>query len=116
MDILVTHLQSLIGDLSRVLDDGSPSVESLDALSIKAERVHRLMATLVDAVPGMENNLPLIESVVSTLSSIAGGSHSDHRSCAFSVPTFISGERGRPRLVISRDMLENLLEKPLQCS
>ena len=109
MDILVTHLQCLIGDLSRVLVDGSPSVESLEALSIKAERVHHLMATLVDIVPRMENNLPLIESVVSTLSSIAGGSHSDHHSCGFSVPTFISGERGRPKLVISRDMLENLL-------
>ena len=36
MDILSTHIQILIGDLSRLLDDGSPSQESAEALMIKA--------------------------------------------------------------------------------
>ena len=77
MNILSTHIQILIGDLSRVLDDGSPSQESAEALTVKAECVYHLMATLVDVVREIESNLPLIESV--TLNNVVlmiTGSHS----------------------------------------
>ena len=113
MDILSTHIQILIGDLSRVLDDGSPSQESAEALMIKAERVHHLMATLVDVVPGMESNLPLIESVISSLSnviSLTAGSHADeYNSYGYSAPRFTSGGRGRPKVEIPRNTLEYLI-------
>ena len=111
MDILSTHIQILIGDCTRVLDDGSPSQESAEALIIKAKRVHHLMVTLVDVVPGMESNLPLIESVISSLNNVLliTGSHSDHHNYGYSAPRFISGVRGRPTVVIPRDMLEYLI-------
>lgn len=110
MDIFSTHIQILIGDLSRVLDDGSPSQESAEALMIKAERVHHLMATLVDVVPGMESNLPLIESVISSLSnviSLTAGSHADEYN-GYSA-RFTSGGRGRPKVEIPRNTLEYLI-------
>ena len=39
MELLSTRIQVLIGDLSRMLDNGSPSPESAEALLIKAEHV-----------------------------------------------------------------------------
>ena len=109
MDILSTHNQILIRDLSRVLDDGSPSQESAEALIIKAERVHHQMVTLVDVVPGIESNLPLIESIISSLNNflLTTGSHSEHHNYGYSAPWFIS--MGRPKVVIPRDMLEYLI-------
>lgn len=111
MDILSTHIQIHIGDLSRVQDDGSPSQESAEALMIKAERV---MATLVDVVPGMESTLPLIESVISSLSnviSLTAGSHADEYNSyyAYSAPRFTSGGKGRPKVEIPRNTLEYLI-------
>ena len=44
--------------------------DSVEAL-VKAERVHYLMAALVDVIPGMDASLPLIESVVTSLNGIA---------------------------------------------
>ena len=107
MDVLSEHLTSLIRSTSRVLDDGSLGQDSVEALGVKAERV---MAALVDVIPGMYANLPLIESVITSLngivSSIAGCNSSSY---AFSAPRFISGERGRPRVIISQEMLEYLI-------
>ena len=63
------------------------------------ERVHHLMVTLVDVVPGMESNLPLIESVISSLNNVllTTGSHSDHHNYGYSAPRFISG--GSPKVL-----------------
>ena len=36
-------------------------LNSIEALVTKTERLHRLMTALVDLIPGMETNLPLIE-------------------------------------------------------
>ena len=105
---------SLIGCISRVLDDHSANQESIEAIAVKAERVHYLIVALVDVIPGMDTNLPLIESVIASLSNITSfiTVDSDSSSCdsfAFSAPRFISGERGRPRVVISREMLDYLI-------
>ena len=70
MDILSEHLASLIESISRVLDDGAVDQDSVEAL-VKAERVHYLMAALVDVIPRMDASLPLIESVVTSLNGIA---------------------------------------------
>ena len=82
MDVLSEHLASLIRSTSRVLDDGSIGQDSVEALGVKAERVHYLMAALVDVIPGMDANLPLIESVITSLngivSSIAGYNSSSY--------------------------------------
>ena len=70
------------------------------------------MATLVDVVPGMESNLPLIESVISSLNNVlllTAGSHSDHDNYGYSAPRFISGGRGRPKVIIPCNMLEYLI-------
>lgn len=109
MDILLEHLQSLIRDLSRVLDDGSPSQESIEALVVKAERVQYLITTLVDISVGMDANLHLIETVISSLDALVTHYSDISQNCAFSAPRFISGERGRPRVVISQEMLEYLI-------
>lgn len=39
MELLTTRIQIPIGDLSSLLDNGSPSPESAEALLIKAEHV-----------------------------------------------------------------------------
>ena len=112
MDILSTYIQILIGDLSRVLDDASPSQESAEALMIKAERVHHLIAILVHVVPGMESNVPLIESVISSLNnviSLTSGSHADNSYYGYSAPRFTSGGRGRPKIEIPRNTLDYVI-------
>ena len=112
MDVLATNIQLLIGDLSRVLDDGSPSRESVDALAVKAEHVQHLMVLLVDIVPWMERNLHLIESVISRLNNVyleTDGIYSNYSMYGYSAPRFVSGERGRLRVSIPRDMLEYLI-------
>ena len=106
MELLSTQLGTLIRRFSRVLNDGTPDQESVEALIISAERVHRLIAILVDVIPEMERNLELIEFVISSLGSIAVVLGNDGCYNAFSAPRFISGERGRPRVVISQDMIE----------
>ena len=111
MELLSEHLESLIGSISRVIDDHSANQESIEAIAVKAERVHYLIVALLDVIPGMDTNLSLIESVVASLSNIASfiTVDSDSNSCAFSAPRFISGERGRPRVVISREVLDYLI-------
>ena len=117
MELLSTQLGTLIRRFSRVLNDGTPDQESVEALIISAERVHRLIAILVDVIPEMERNL--IEFVISSLGSIAVVLCNDGCYNAFSAPRFISGERGRPRVVISQDMIEYFIfnkEQLLQTS
>lgn len=108
MDLLRTQLRILVGSFSRVLDDGLPSTESVESLLTGAERVHRLLAALVDTYPGIERNLPQIEFVISSLNDIAATGHSIPSS-AFAVPHFHSGGRGRPRVVIPQEMVEYLI-------
>lgn len=74
--------------------------------------MHHLIATLVDVVPGMESNLPLIESVISSLNnviSLTAGSHADNSYYGYSALRFTSGGRGRPKIEIPRNTLEYLI-------
>ena len=95
MDILSEHLASLIESISRVLVDGAMGQDSVEALVVKAERVHYLMAALVDVLPGMNASLPLIESVISLngIASWIADYSSNSSSYTYSAPRFISGER-----------------------
>lgn len=97
MDILRAQLRILTGNLSRILADGSLSVESIESLAIIADRVHRLLAVLVDVTPAMERNLPLIEFVINCLDGIIT-TELRRSSAAFSSPYFYSRERGRPKI------------------
>lgn len=99
----------LIASFSRVLDDGTPSLESIESLLVSAERVHRLIATLVDTISGIETTLPLIEFVVECLERLASTGTSQPPSVAFSAPHFHSGSRGRPRVTISQEIVEYLI-------
>ena len=89
MDLLRGQLENLFTSFSRVLDDGTPSVEVIESLLIGAERVHLLIAALVHGVPGIENTLPQVEFLVSSLNGIvlAGASTT---SIAFASPLFYS--------------------------
>lgn len=112
MDILSEHLRSLIESVSRVIDDGSIGQDTIEALGVKAERVHYLMAALVDVIPGVDASLRLIESVITSLNGITSlivDNSNNSSTYAFSAPRFISGERGRPRVVISQEILEYLI-------
>lgn len=100
-------MRILIESFSRLLEDGSPSLSSIDYLIVGTERVHYILATLVDSFPEIDRNLPLIELVVQCLNDIAR--NIDVSSNAYGADHFYSGVRGRPRLVIPQDMLEYLI-------
>ena len=68
MEILSEQVRLLIGNFSRVLEDGSPSLDGIESLIVGAERVQHILVTLVDSIPGI---VPLIELVVHTLNNIA---------------------------------------------
>ena len=109
-----THTKLQNGDFERTSEathgkdfkDGCFNRDTIDSLSIGADRVHHVLVTLVDRIPGMERNLPLVELVSSTLSAL---SSMQVHSSAFATGYFYSGERGRPRLVIPQDILEFLI-------
>lgn len=107
MEILGQQLRLLLGSLSRVIEDGSPSQSTMESVLVGADRVHYILVSLLSRIPGIERNLPLIESVIHALDEIALTLHVPD---APSVTNHLySGERGRPRLDIGQDMLEYLI-------
>ena len=108
MELLRRELTLLTASLSRVLDDHSQSVEPIESFLVCADRVQHLLAALVDSVAGIERNLPLIESIIRCLESISA-IRASMSSAAFSAARFYSGERGRPRAIVSREMVDHLI-------
>ena len=92
------------------LQDRTPSQLTLDSILVSADRVHRLMAMLVDVLPGLDSNLPLMESAIQCLATATILSQeADPVHSGLTPLRFISGERGRPRLLVSQAVLEYLI-------
>lgn len=109
MDVLHVRLRSLLTHFSRVIDDSTPSQEVIESLLTTANQVHHLIALLVDVIPGMDQNLPLVETVIHCLENIVSMMADQSHNFGLPVVTFRSGERGRPRLVVPQTVLEYLI-------
>lgn len=89
-----------------MLEDGCFDQNSIESLAIGVDRVHMVLVALVDRIPGLESNLPLVELVTNIVSTLPSPQES---SSGFAARYFHSGERGRPRFIIPQDMLEYLI-------
>lgn len=109
-DALAGEIRSLLLHLSRILQDRTPSQGACESMIVGADRLHRLMAMLVDAVPGLERNLPLMESAIQHLDNALSLINTGYSEVlGLSSPVFYSGARGRPRIVVSPPVLEYLI-------
>ena len=107
MDVLHARLRSVLTHLSRVIADSTPSQEAIESVLTAANQVHYLIVLLVDVFPGMDQNLPLVETVIHCLENIV--MTNQPHNFGLPVVTFRSGERGRPRLVVPQTVLEYLI-------
>ena len=109
MDVVSSQLQSLFRHLSRVIEDGTPSQDSIEALLIMSDRLRHSVSLLVGRVAALEEALPFVESVVHSLETILSVIGTQRSLSGLSIASFNSETRGRPTVLISQDVLEYLI-------
>ena len=109
MDVIHTRVQTLLSRLSRTLSDSSPTFESVESLHVSVSQVHHLVVLLVDTIPGLENILPLLDTVRNSLQNVMAMLEDSGQEVGLPVFRFFSGSRGRPRLELSSTVLEYMI-------
>lgn len=110
MEVISREVRTLLRDVERAISDRSLEETSCESMLLTAERIHRLIVLLIDALPVLENCLPLIETVVSILSEIHNHfTDVSGSSVGMSLFQFRSGGRGRPQVIISQPVLGYLI-------
>ena len=75
MKVTITQLQSLLYDVQRVLDDHAIDKLACESMLARAERVHHLITVMIDAIPSLEINLPLIKCTLRLTDDTFNGKH-----------------------------------------
>ncbi len=104
METIVGLARLLHSDLQRAVLNNGITPEGVDSLHSRAERLLRAAVVLVDTLPGMEENVRLIQGVVMSLSSVSNSLGASLPG-GYAAPLVFNGLRGRPRLHITEDML-----------
>ena len=109
VDVIIGMATQLNSDLQRALTDSALTHSSIDSFLSRAERLLRAAVVLVDTLPGMAENVRLVQSVVRSLSSV-GESFGGSSEFGYIAPLeFDCAVRGRPRIRLTEDMLIHFL-------
>ena len=121
MDAVSSIVQMLLSDIRRMIDEGAVTLVRVDSHIALTDRLLRGMTVLLacdNAAPLMEAALRSIQQVMSTLISIAThlmDTRNDYTGCTGYDPNgamvgFSQGQRGRPILHITEDVLVYFLD------
>ena len=110
MEALSSLIRNLALDILRALEGGF-SFESVDALIARAEMVLKASVLLIASNPTseMETCVATLQGVVYRLNTIASSLLENHEPYGYHLPVAFTGERGRPKIVITEGMLDYLL-------
>lgn len=109
MEVLYTRVQSLLSHLSRILSDSSSTYESIESFHVITSQIHHLAVLLISTFPDLDEILSLLNIVRSSLENVMVLLEDDRQEVGLPVFRFFSGNRGRPRLEISRAVLEYMI-------
>ena len=108
LSFLYTRVQALVTRVSRLLSDSMTTYTAIESLYLSASQLHHLVVLLIDAIPGLDEILPLIDTVKHSIENMMM-IMADRYDTGLPVFTFNSGSRGRPRLEISQAVLEYMI-------
>ena len=108
MEVLFARVQALVTSVSRLLSDSTTTYTAIESLHLSASQLHHLVVLLIDAIPGIDEILPLIDTLKHSFENMMV-IMADRHDTGLPVFTFNSGSRGRPRLEISQAVLEYMI-------
>ena len=120
MEAIRRRLRSLVGEITRAIDEGHVSLERLDSITTVAERLLRAFVMLLngDSTSMVGECVSVMQGVVNTLNKMMSKLE-DTRSAepyGYYVPLSFSGGRGRPKLRITPGVLNYFISHGFSAS